>query len=211
MQFSHVLFWLSRLTIWNWIFFQSHWCYHKTLISLARNWQLGSPHPYYYKNWTNDACFRSEGTKENTLDNLFTSEDTLVEEHIKFIEKQGLFEENLGQQLENIIRFFLFHWCMRVWFPKDFGSFCGFVNAWRNDLLKFLYILWLCWCVGATTHKFHDLCDCVDVCKLPMLVGFLWLCQCLQIFVLCDCVDIKKNQQRCISTSCMNDPKKTSL
>jgi hypothetical protein len=97
---------------------------------------------------------------------------------------------------------------MGVWLPKGFGSFCGFVNAWRNDLLKFLYILWLCWCVGATTHKFHDLCDCVDVCKLPILVGFLWLCQ---VFVLCDCVDMRKNQQRCISTSCMNDPQKTSL
>jgi hypothetical protein len=76
---------------------------------------------------------------------------------------------------------------------------------------KFLYDLWLSWCVGATTNKFHNLCDCVHVCKLPMLVGFLWLCQCLQIFVLCDCVDMRKNQQRCISTSCMNDPKKTSL
>jgi len=138
--------WHSRLTIWNWKNFQSHWCYHKSLISLAKNWHFRSPHSCYYKNWTNDACFRNEGTKENTLDNFFTSEDTLVEEHMKLIEKQVFFEENSRQQLESVISFFcsidawgfdfqkvldlfvvlLMHGEMTCWI---FYTFCGYVDV----------------------------------------------------------------------------------
>jgi len=34
-----------------------------------------------------------EGAKENSLDHFFTCDDTLIKEHMKFIEEQGLFKE----------------------------------------------------------------------------------------------------------------------
>ncbi len=212
--FSCVVFglssiWHSRLTIWNWKNFPRRWCYHKSSISLTRNWQLQSPHLCYYKNWTNDACFRNEGTKENNLDNFFTSEDTLVIEHMKFIEKQGLFKENLKYQLESIISFFC---SINTWgfdFQKVLGLFVVLLMHGEMTCLSFYTFvvmlmcggnnsqipqpLWLCWCVQASN------------------VGWFLVGQCLRFFFLCDCVDMRKNQQRCISTSCLNDLKKTSL
>ncbi len=45
------------------------------------------------KNWCNDAHFVCEGVKENSQDHFFTRDNTLIKEHMKFIEEQGLFKE----------------------------------------------------------------------------------------------------------------------
>jgi hypothetical protein len=45
------------------------------------------------KNWFNDAHFVCEGAKKNSLDHFLTCDDTLIKEHMKFIEEQGLFKE----------------------------------------------------------------------------------------------------------------------
>ncbi len=46
---------------------------------------------------------------------------------------------------------------------------------------------------GGNNSQLHDPCGCVDVWKLPMLASFLWLCQCLKLFILCGYVDMGKN------------------
>jgi hypothetical protein len=45
------------------------------------------------KNWCNDAHFVCEGVKENSLDHFVTRDNTLIKEHMKFIEEQGLYKE----------------------------------------------------------------------------------------------------------------------
>jgi hypothetical protein len=45
------------------------------------------------KNWCNDAHFVCERAKENSPNHFPTSDDTLIKEHMKFIEEQGLFKE----------------------------------------------------------------------------------------------------------------------
>lgn len=109
-NFCMCCFWLvkclhTRLTIWNWKNFQNHWCHHKSLISLARSWQIGSPHPCYSKNWTNDVCFRSEGTKENTLDNFFTSEDIWFKSTWSSLENKVFLKKTWGNNLKVLLVF----------------------------------------------------------------------------------------------------------
>ncbi len=45
------------------------------------------------KNWCNDAHFVCEGAKKKFLDHFLTHDDTLIKEHMKFIEEQCLFKE----------------------------------------------------------------------------------------------------------------------
>jgi len=45
------------------------------------------------KNWCNDAHFVCEGAKENFPDHSVTCDNTLIKEHMKFIEEQGLYKE----------------------------------------------------------------------------------------------------------------------
>jgi len=54
-------------------------------------------------------------------------------------------------------------------------TFLGFVNA---CYLVLLYVLWLFWCVGATTHKLHDLYGHVDVWSVGETTNFIFCFSC---------------------------------
>ncbi len=45
------------------------------------------------QNWPNDICLGCTGAKEKTLEHFLTFENTLIEEHKKLIEEQGLLKK----------------------------------------------------------------------------------------------------------------------
>lgn len=47
------------------------------------------------KKWFDDAYLGCERAKEKKLDHFFTCEDTLIDEHKKFIEEQGFIKKRL--------------------------------------------------------------------------------------------------------------------
>jgi len=128
--------------------------------------------------------------RKTLLITFFTSEDNLVEEHMKLIEKQGLFKENLGQQLESIINFFcsidawgfdfqkvlglfvvpLMHGETTCW---SFYTICGYVDVWGQQLTNFTTFVIVLMC--ASFQCWLVSCGYVNVYKyLFYVIVLIW-------------------------------------
>jgi len=128
-----------------------------------------------------------------------------------------------GVQLSRSLFLVWFCWCKGVATFKVFNIFWvllmhGDLTCWKflkyfvsmlmygGTKLKALQVFsGFYWWMGATTHKLHHLCGCVDVWRLLTLINFLWLCQHLKLLVCLVVLIWGRTNEDVLVASCRNE------